>query len=54
MQKIEVNICAIFFSPGEYSSCPGGTDWSDPSPSFHPPTFLGGDQVEREFNRGEL
>ena len=43
-------IFATFFptqNSGESPSCPGCTDWADPSPTFHPSTLLRRNQVER-------
>ena len=39
---------------GESSSRPGGSDWADPPPAFHPSTLLRREQVGIGFNEKKL
>ena len=39
---------------GKSSSRPGGSDWADPPPAFHPSTLLRREQVGIGFNEKKL
>ena len=54
--SLNKDICRGKFktNSGESSSRPGGSDWADPPPAFHPSTLLRREQVGIGFNEKKL